>query len=242
MRLTRISRRDRRPCARRPYCERSFRARSVTIEAVSHAPVSAHQGAVLSSCRLSMRACFCVSVMASFRLDGESRSGVMAEGVAAGDVVFAGGAGKLATTSESNEVVGCETGCFLARCGGMMESRVDEWRNGRCSARICVGLNLCGVVVASVNNARQGRARGAGAAKRLARAGNIVLPPPMSLRRATAPSHRHHRPPSSLNPPTTNPPRPSALHPSPIRPPLPALCFFSRHFRAHQPRWCWRRL
>lgn len=45
----------------------------------------------------------------------------MAKGVAAADD---GGAGKLATRSESSDV-DCVVGCFFARCGGMIQRRVD---------------------------------------------------------------------------------------------------------------------
>lgn len=63
MRLTRISMRVRRPCAWRLYCARNFRARSVTMNALALgsgllSTISDDQDDVLSSWRLSMRACF----------------------------------------------------------------------------------------------------------------------------------------------------------------------------------------
>lgn len=63
--LTRISIRDRRPCAWRLYCARSLRARSVTAQHVSmrrrpHGGMGVNKP---SSCRLSIRACFCCTLI-----------------------------------------------------------------------------------------------------------------------------------------------------------------------------------
>lgn len=64
MRLTRISRRVRRPCACMAYCARSLRARSVTVtreyECARH---GLGVGCLLSSWRLSTSACFCACVI-----------------------------------------------------------------------------------------------------------------------------------------------------------------------------------
>lgn len=99
----------------------------MTIEAVRQAHPPSGQEPILSSCRLSMSTCFCCSVMLTVFFECAIPSGVTAEGVAAADVVFAGGSGKLATTSESNDALDREAGCFLTRCGGMAESCVDKW-------------------------------------------------------------------------------------------------------------------
>lgn len=87
IRFTRISSRDRRPCAWRAYCARSLRARSVTVALVRHAFSSqerassrsgwgSSQGNVLSSCKLSISACFCAAVIIATCRDG-LRSGVV---------------------------------------------------------------------------------------------------------------------------------------------------------------------
>lgn len=66
IRFMRLSIRDRRSCAWRAYCARSLRARSVTAPCVSRWRIQSIEKTILSSCKLSIRACFCLRVIRSF--------------------------------------------------------------------------------------------------------------------------------------------------------------------------------
>jgi hypothetical protein len=83
MRLTRISSRVRIPCACNAYCARNLRARSVTadasVEVRRDVCVCVCVFLLLSSCRLSINACFCACVMPAILFAG-LRCGVFAVG------------------------------------------------------------------------------------------------------------------------------------------------------------------